>query len=102
MTSVAKSLMESVSHAKIEFTSAKHHEHVRPMFKVCAEYVHAVVFRQNWMQTLTSNLLSVYRMFSFQYTLFTTKVIYKNYYTIFMIEFFNHLCRGYLESKSHQ
>ena len=34
MTSVAKSLMESVSHAKIEFTSAKHHEHVRPMFKV--------------------------------------------------------------------
>ena len=47
MTSVAKSLMESVSHAKIEFTSAKHHEHVRPMFKVCAEYVHAVVFRQN-------------------------------------------------------
>jgi len=34
MTSVAKALMESVSHAKIEFTSAKHHEHVRPMFKV--------------------------------------------------------------------
>ncbi|KAF6020245.1 hypothetical protein EB796_021427 [Bugula neritina] len=33
MTSVAKALMESVSHAKIEFTSAKHHEHVRPMFK---------------------------------------------------------------------
>lgn len=36
MTSIAKSLMESVSHAKIEFTSAKHHEHVRPMFKVCS------------------------------------------------------------------
>lgn len=34
MTSVAKALMESVSHAKIEFTSATHHEHVRPMFKV--------------------------------------------------------------------
>jgi len=34
MTSVAKALMESVSHAKVEFTSARHHEHVRPMFKV--------------------------------------------------------------------
>lgn len=30
----AKSLMESVSHAQVSFTSAKHLEHVRPMFKV--------------------------------------------------------------------
>lgn len=35
MTSTAKALMESVSHVKVSFTSATHHEHVRPMFKLC-------------------------------------------------------------------
>lgn len=34
MSSAAKSLMESVSHVKSPFTSAKHLEHVRPMFKM--------------------------------------------------------------------
>lgn len=34
MSSTAKNLMESVSHAKSPFTSAKHLEHVRPMFKM--------------------------------------------------------------------
>lgn len=34
MSSTAKNLMESVSHVKSQFTSAKHLEHVRPMFKM--------------------------------------------------------------------
>jgi hypothetical protein len=34
LAATAKSLMESVSHAQASFTSAKHLEHVRPMFKV--------------------------------------------------------------------
>lgn len=34
MSTTAKNLMESVSHAKSPFTSAKHLEHVRPMFKM--------------------------------------------------------------------
>lgn len=34
MSSAAKNLMESVSHVKSPFTSAKHLEHVRPMFKM--------------------------------------------------------------------
>lgn len=34
MSATAKNLMESVSHAKSPFTSAKHLEHVRPMFKM--------------------------------------------------------------------
>lgn len=34
MSSTAKNLMESVSHVKSQFTSAKHFEHVRPMFKM--------------------------------------------------------------------
>lgn len=34
MSSTAKNLMESVSHVKSSFTSAKHLEHVRPMFKM--------------------------------------------------------------------
>lgn len=34
MSSTAKNLMESVSHVKSPFTSAKHLEHVRPMFKM--------------------------------------------------------------------
>lgn len=31
----AKVLMENVSHVQASFTSAKHCEHVRPMFKIC-------------------------------------------------------------------
>jgi len=38
LASTAKSLMESVSHAQASFTSAKHLEHVRPMFKVDTRY----------------------------------------------------------------
>lgn len=34
ISSTAKNLMESVSHVKSPFTSAKHLEHVRPMFKM--------------------------------------------------------------------
>jgi len=34
LAATAKCLMESVSHAQVSFTSAKHLEHVRPMFKV--------------------------------------------------------------------
>lgn len=34
VSSAAKNLMESVSHVKSPFTSAKHLEHVRPMFKM--------------------------------------------------------------------
>ncbi|XP_055916532.1 brefeldin A-inhibited guanine nucleotide-exchange protein 1 [Eupeodes corollae] len=34
ISQTAKSLMESVSHVKASFTSAKHLEHVRPMFKM--------------------------------------------------------------------
>ncbi|CAG7719826.1 unnamed protein product [Allacma fusca] len=34
LAATAKSLMESVSHAQASFTSAKHLEHVRPMFKL--------------------------------------------------------------------
>lgn len=34
ISATAKSLMESVSHVKLAFTSAKHLEHVRPMFKI--------------------------------------------------------------------
>lgn len=34
ISSTAKNLMESVSHVKSSFTSAKHLEHVRPMFKM--------------------------------------------------------------------
>lgn len=34
MSGVAKNLMESASHVKSPFTSAKHLEHVRPMFKM--------------------------------------------------------------------
>lgn len=34
ISSAAKSLMESVSHAQAPFTTAKHLEHVRPMFKM--------------------------------------------------------------------
>ncbi|KAL5280006.1 ARFGEF1.2 family protein [Megaselia abdita] len=34
ISTTAKSLMESVSHVKSAFTSAKHLEHVRPMFKI--------------------------------------------------------------------
>lgn len=34
ISATAKNLMESVSHAKSPFTSAKHLEHVRPMFKM--------------------------------------------------------------------
>lgn len=34
MSTIAKNLMESVSHAKSPFTSAKHLEHVKPMFKM--------------------------------------------------------------------
>lgn len=34
ISSTAKNLMESVSHVKESFTSAKHLEHVRPMFKM--------------------------------------------------------------------
>lgn len=34
MSSAAKNLMESVSHVRSPFTSAKHLEHVRPMFKM--------------------------------------------------------------------
>ena len=37
MASTAKVLMESVSHVHASFTSAKHLEHVRPMFKVSKE-----------------------------------------------------------------
>ena len=34
MAMAAKVLMESVSHVESNFMSAKHQEHVRPMFKV--------------------------------------------------------------------
>jgi len=34
ISTAAKNLMESVSHVQAPFTSAKHLEHVRPMFKV--------------------------------------------------------------------
>nr|XP_040239773.2 brefeldin A-inhibited guanine nucleotide-exchange protein 1 isoform X1 [Anopheles coluzzii] len=34
LSTTAKNLMESVSHVKASFTSAKHLEHVRPMFKM--------------------------------------------------------------------
>lgn len=34
ISATAKNLMESVSHVQAPFTSAKHLEHVRPMFKV--------------------------------------------------------------------
>ncbi|CAG2107521.1 unnamed protein product, partial [Medioppia subpectinata] len=34
MASTAKALMESVSHVEAQFTLAKHHEHVRPMFRI--------------------------------------------------------------------
>lgn len=34
ISATAKNLMESVSHVQSPFTSAKHLEHVRPMFKV--------------------------------------------------------------------
>ena len=34
MAQTAKVLMQSLSHAKANFTSAKHMDHVRPMFKV--------------------------------------------------------------------
>jgi brefeldin A-inhibited guanine nucleotide-exchange protein len=34
MASTAKALMESVSHVESQFTSAKHLEHVRPMFRI--------------------------------------------------------------------
>lgn len=34
ISSAAKNLMESVSHVQAPFTTAKHLEHVRPMFKV--------------------------------------------------------------------
>lgn len=34
MAQTAKSLMESVSHLQSDFTSATHHEHIRPMFKL--------------------------------------------------------------------
>lgn len=34
MAKTAKALMEAVSHAQAPFFSAKHLEHVRPMFKV--------------------------------------------------------------------
>lgn len=33
MATTAKALMESVSHVDVEFTSAKHLDHVRPMFR---------------------------------------------------------------------
>ena len=36
ISATAKNLMESVSHVQSPFTSAKHLEHVRPMFKVTA------------------------------------------------------------------
>lgn len=36
LAATAKSLMESVSHCQASFTSAKHLEHVKPMFKVAA------------------------------------------------------------------
>jgi brefeldin A-inhibited guanine nucleotide-exchange protein len=36
ISTAAKNLMESVSHVQAPFTSAKHLEHVRPMFKVRA------------------------------------------------------------------
>lgn len=35
ISATAKNLMESVSHVREPFTSAKHLDHVRPMFKVC-------------------------------------------------------------------
>lgn len=38
MAQTAKALMESVSHVQSSFTSATHHEHVRPMFKVGTFY----------------------------------------------------------------
>lgn len=34
LSATAKSLMESVSHCQASFTSAKHLEHVKPMFKL--------------------------------------------------------------------
>lgn len=34
ISSTAKNLMESVSHVQAPFTTAKHVEHVRPMFKL--------------------------------------------------------------------
>ena len=34
MSATSKALMESCSHVVANFTSAMHHEHVRPMFKV--------------------------------------------------------------------
>jgi brefeldin A-inhibited guanine nucleotide-exchange protein len=34
LAATAKSLMESVSHVQASFTSAKHLQHVKPMFKV--------------------------------------------------------------------
>ncbi|CAG2167672.1 unnamed protein product, partial [Oppiella nova] len=34
MAATAKALMESVSHVESQFTLAKHHEHVRPMFRI--------------------------------------------------------------------
>jgi len=34
LATAAKALMESVSHLESSFMSAKHQEHVRPMFKV--------------------------------------------------------------------
>lgn len=37
ISTAAKNLMESVSHVQAPFTSAKHLEHVRPMFKVSSQ-----------------------------------------------------------------
>lgn len=34
ISTTAKNLMESVSHVQAPFTTAKHFEHVRPMFKM--------------------------------------------------------------------
>lgn len=34
ISTAAKNLMESVSHVQAPFTTAKHLEHVRPMFKI--------------------------------------------------------------------
>ena len=47
IANTSKVLMESVSHVQTSFTSATHHEHVRPMFKVSLlslDWVYVLVY----------------------------------------------------------
>ncbi|MEQ2214363.1 Brefeldin A-inhibited guanine nucleotide-exchange protein 2, partial [Xenoophorus captivus] len=80
MAKTAKALMEAVSHAQAPFFSAKHLEHVRPMFKVSVYFTvsHAVDFVRWLCAVSMDELASAHqpRMFSLQ------KIVEISYYNM--------------------